>query len=437
MAIPKIMHKEEEVLLSTGLLEFPLSPLTLQEMVLLDRPSSPSDCLIPACEHWSLAPFIGPSSPKPELSLPVPANPPVELGSDIPPTHEVPENIAPKSLALINPDWESLTKVKEVNAPSIIKFKSYEKEELDPSTGTMIRTRVIYPVVILRDKENSCISVPPLSETKGQVNSLMPCPLAARPACIDGVSSTTTTPRGLPAPRVDQVKPAPDTPTRDIATHNGAASPLRLTPTTPRRPPSPMPCMPSVSPGQITLGSLRSMVPPLLQSQAKSPVNAQQSPAPSWMSPSNLSLSSSHCSLTDEGVEEEEGQFNDTKEGETRELLKPHPSEQLLPPSPSPSPSPSSSSSRVDQMVQRILCTKHPTSGASTRSASPDAVVAIAMSSPEAPKCSPGQDLDDASPLDAPVQRDSPSALGISSPSDMKPMEPTPLKYTQLSLNAG
>ncbi len=138
MAIPKIMRKEEEVLLSTGLLEFPLSPLMLQEMVLLDRPSSPSDCLIPACEHWSLAPFVGPSSPKPKLSPPVHANPLVELGSDVPPTHEVPKNVAPKSLVLINPDWKSLSKVKEVTTPSIIEFKSYEKEELDPSTGKII-----------------------------------------------------------------------------------------------------------------------------------------------------------------------------------------------------------------------------------------------------------------------------------------------------------
>ena len=192
MAIPKITHKEEEVLLSTGLLDFPLSPLTLQKMALLDGPSSPSDCLIPACEHWSLAPFVGPSSPKLELSLLVPTNLLVELGSDIPPTHEVPETIAPKSLALINPDWASLPKVKEVTTPSIIEFKTYEKEELDPSMGKIIQTRVIYPVITLRDKENSCISVPPFLETKGQVNSLTSCPLAARPAHADRMSSANT-----------------------------------------------------------------------------------------------------------------------------------------------------------------------------------------------------------------------------------------------------
>ena len=226
MAIPKITRKEEEVLLSTGLLEFPLLPLMLQETVLLDGPSSPSDCLIPACERWSLTLFIGPSSPKPELSLPVPANLPIELGSDVPPTHEVLKTIAPNSLALINPDWASLPKVKEVTTPSIIEFKTYEKEELDPSMGKIIQTRVIYPVITPRDKDNSCILVPPFLETKGQVNYLVPCLLAARPARVDGTSSTTTTPRSPPTPHVDQVEPAPDTLTRDTAACEGAVSPL-------------------------------------------------------------------------------------------------------------------------------------------------------------------------------------------------------------------
>ena len=387
MAIPKITRKEEEVLLSTGLLEFPLLPLMLQETVLLDGPSSPSDCLIPACERWSLALFVGSSSPKPELSPPVPANPSVELGSDVPPTHEVPKNVTPKSLALINPDWESLSKVKEVTAPLIIEFKSYEKEELDPSTGTITRTRIIYPVITPRDKENSCILVPPLLETKGQVISLMPCPLATRPARVDGVSSMITTPRSPPALRVDQVEPAPDTSTRDVATRNGAVLPLHPTPTTPGRPPSPASYLPSVLPAQITLGSPRMAMPPPLQLQAESPVNAQQSPAPSRISPSNLSLSSSRRSLSDEGVKEEEGQFDDAEEGETCELPKLHPSEQPL--LPSPSLSPSSSPSQVDQMVQRILLAKHQTSEVSARSASPDAAAA-AVSSLEAPKCSPG-----------------------------------------------
>ncbi len=170
MAIPKITRKEEEVLLSTGLLDFPLLPLTLQETALLDGPSSPSDCLIPACESLSLAPFTGPLSPKPDVLPSVPANPPIELGSDVPPTHGVPETIAPKSLAQINPYWESLPKVKEVAAPSVIEFKTYEKEELDPSMGKIFHTRIIYPIITPRDKESSCILVPPFSETKGQLN---------------------------------------------------------------------------------------------------------------------------------------------------------------------------------------------------------------------------------------------------------------------------
>ncbi len=87
-------------------------------------------------------------------------------------------------------------------------------------------------------------------------------------------------------------------------------------------------------------------------------------------------------------------------------------------------------------MVQRILLTKCQTSGASTRSASPDAATATA-SSLEAPKCLPGQGLDDASLLDASAQRDLPNALSTSSHSDVKLMEPSPLKYTQLSPNAG
>ncbi len=334
MAIPKITHKEEEVLLSTGLLDFPLSPLTLQETALLDRPSPPSDCLMPACERWSLAPFIGPSSPKPDLSPSVPANPPVELGSDVPPTHEVPETIAPKSLAQINPDWESLPKVKEVTTPSIIEFKTYEKEELDPSMGKIIHTRVIYPVITPRDKESSCISVPPFSETKGQVNSLMPCPLAARPVCIDGTSSMTTTPQSPPMPCADQVEPVLDTLTRDVAVHDGAASPLHPTPTTPRQPPSPTPCTPFVLPIQSTLGSPQVVTPPSLQLQADSSMRAWQSLVSSWMSPNDLPPSLSRCSLPDEAAEEKEGQFDDAEEGEIHDLPKLHPSEQPLPPSP-------------------------------------------------------------------------------------------------------
>ncbi len=256
MAVPKITRKEEQVLLSTGLLDFPLSPLTLQETALLNRPSSPSDCLIPACENLSLAPFTGPSSPKPALLPSVPANPSVELGSDVPPSHEVPETIAPKSLVQVNPYWESLPKVKEVTTPAVIEFKTFEKEELDHSTGKIIHTHVICPVITPRDKESSCISVPPLSEAKGQVNSLMPCSLAVKSVCVDGTSSTTTTPRDLPMPRADQVEPVPDILTRDVAVSDGAVLPLHQTSMPPRQTPLHTSCVPSVSsPTRSTPGS--------------------------------------------------------------------------------------------------------------------------------------------------------------------------------------
>ncbi len=189
MAIPKIMRQEEQVLLSTGLLEYPLSPLTLQETTLLDGPSSPSDCLIPACENLSLAPFVGPVSPRPvsPKSITPPSVPAVELGSDTPPSHNVPATIAPTSLAEINPHWESLPHVREVNAPALIEFKSFEQEKLDPVTGKIIRTHVIFPVVIPKDKDNACISVPPLLEAEGQINSVVPSP---SPAIVDESTST-------------------------------------------------------------------------------------------------------------------------------------------------------------------------------------------------------------------------------------------------------
>ncbi len=132
MPIPKITRKEEEVLLLTGLLDFPLSPLTLQETALLDKPSSPSDCLIPVCESLSLAPFTGPSSLKPDVLPSVPANPSIELGSDVPPTHGVPETIAPKSLAQINPYWESLPKVKKLPCHLLLNLKPTRKRNLTP-----------------------------------------------------------------------------------------------------------------------------------------------------------------------------------------------------------------------------------------------------------------------------------------------------------------
>ncbi len=235
MAIPKITREEEQVLLSTGLLDFPLSPLTLQETALLDGPSSPSDALIPACEKLSLAPFTGSGSvsPQPNLSSSVPAAPSDELGSDVPPTQDVPDAVAPKSLSQLDSHWEAMPHVREVSAPATIEFKTHEIEELDHETGKIIRTRVIYPII--KEKENTCISVPPLSAAKGQLNSLAPSPLTTKP--VDGTTSTTTTPRGLPmplpTPSADRVIPVPATaPTRDIADSDDVRSspPRTLTP---------------------------------------------------------------------------------------------------------------------------------------------------------------------------------------------------------------
>ncbi len=170
--------------------------------------------------------------------------------------------------------------------------------------------------------------------------------------------------------------------------------------------------------------------------QAESPTPVRQSLASPQTSPNELSLISSRCSLPGEEAEEEEGQFDDAEEDEICDLPKLHPSEQPLPPSPSPSPMPSPSPSRVDQMVQRILGTKHPISGASTHDASPD-IVAAAVNHLKAPLCPEDQGLDDTNPVDTSIQGDSPSALKDSSPNNVQPMEPSPLKYVQLPPKAG
>ena len=194
MAIPKITQEEEQVLLMTGLLDFPLSPLTLQETALLDGPSSPSDILIPACEKLSLAPLMGSGSVSPQPISP-PLVPAIEPGSDTLPSRDVPNIVAPKSLSCVSSLWEAMPHVREVSAPATIEFQSHEIEELDPETGKIIRTRVIYPII--KEKEN-VISIPPLSDIKGELNSLAPSPLAVKSE--DSSTSTTTTPRGLPAP---------------------------------------------------------------------------------------------------------------------------------------------------------------------------------------------------------------------------------------------
>ncbi len=146
--------------------------------------------------------------------------------------------------------------MQEVTTPSVIEFQSCEKEELDPSTGKITRIRVIYPVITPRDKannENSCILVPPLSESVGQLNSLTSCHSAIRAVYVDSVPPTITTSRSPPTPQIDQVKPAPGAQTEDATIRNGAALPPPLM--TPGQPSSPTARSPSTPPAQITLGS--------------------------------------------------------------------------------------------------------------------------------------------------------------------------------------
>ncbi len=405
MAIPKITREEEQVLLTMGLLDFPLSPLTLQETALLDGPSSPSDVLIPACEKLSLAPFMdsGSVSPWPIQPPSVPAAPSNELGSDNPPTHDVPDIMAPKSLTQIDSHWEAMPNVREVSAPATIEFKTHEIEELDPATGKIIRTRVIYPIIKEKEKEN-VISIPPLSDIKGELNSLAPSPLAVKSE--DGSTSTTMTPRGLPAPQppppsADRVMPAPAVkPTRDVADSKD----VRTSP-----PRTPMP------PRWIPLTALTPISSPICDfrsSRAETPAGSQTDLSASTrllsVPPQLSPLHSSPCgSLLDEDCEGEEGQFDDAEESEPGTPPRLHPCEQPLPPSPSPSPTPLPMPSQVDQLVQRILELKRAVA------ASPDAVVDTAADLPEAPSCPEGRGSTNKTPLDSSNQGEKSNASSI------------------------
>ncbi len=419
MAVPKIIREEEAVLLVTGLLKYPLSPMTLQEMALLDGPPSPSDALIPACERLSLAPFLSPSTPKPEMSSPVPANPMVEQGSDEPSTHNVLEVVAPTSLTTIDPSWESLPKIQEVTTPSIIEFRSYEKEELDPSTGFLTRTRVIYPVVILKENNNPCISVLPLSATIGQVNSFESCPLTSEPDDADGKFATTTTPHDPPTPTtgMDPGTSSSGTPPEDVIALNDVVLPACLTPVfvSDALPVSPM------------SNSTRITTPRLLTPSADAPRDNQSTLVPLQKTPPS--------SRVEEAVEEE-GQFDNVEVKEIDKLSKLHPSEQPLPSSPSPSPVPSPSSlSLVDRMVEHILQRKPQVSETNIRSKTPDKV-ATTMSPTGVPLYSPVQDHDNLSPMDTSTQEVPPNVLDPSGCDDPSAELP-PLKYIPLPPNAG
>ncbi len=368
MAIPKITQEEEQVLLSTGLLDFPLSPLTLQETALLDGPSSPSDVLIPACEKLSLAPFMGSGSVSPR-PIPLPLVPAAKLGSDTLPSQDVPDIVAPKSLSCVSSHWEAMPHVREVSTPAIIEFKSHEIEELDPETSNIIRTRVIYPII--KEKEN-VISVPPLSDVKGELNSLTPSPLAVKSE--DGSTSTTTTPREPPAPQ-----PSPPalavTPTRDVANSED----VRTSPPRTLTPPRWIPLTPTSSP-VCDFRSSRVETP--VGPQADLPACARPLSVPPRLSPSHPTPCDS---LLGKDCEGEEGQFDDAEESEPGTPPRLHPCEQPLPSSPFPSPMLLPVPSQVDQLVHRILELKRAVT------ASPDAVVDTVVDLPEAPLCPEGR----------------------------------------------
>ncbi len=257
-----------------------------------------------------------------------------------------------------------------------------------------------------------------------------------KPERVDGNLSMTMTPRDSPTPHADQVEPAPDVPTRDITTSDGVVSPPHQMLTSPRQTPLPKPHVSLVSPStRGAPGSPRVETPSSPQRQAEPPKPAQQPPAFSQMSPGVLLQTSSCCSLSGEGLKDEEGQFDDAEESENGDSPMLHPSEQPLPPSLSPSPTPSPIPSQVDQMVQHILGTMHPTPGPSTQDTSPD-VVDVAVSPSDALLCPKKQGSNDVTPMDMSTQGYSPNALD-SSPDNGQSVELPPLKYIPLPPNAG
>ena len=229
--------------------------------------------------------------------------------------------------------------------------------------------------------------VPPLLETKGELNSLAPSPLAVKSE--DGIASTTTTPRGLPTPlppmpSTDRVTPVPAVePARDVADSDDVRSSLSRTPMPPRWIPLTV-LMPSTSPPACDFHSSRKETPVGLRADLSASARPLPvSPQPPFEVPTLL-RTSPHDSLLDEGCEGEEGQFNNAEEGEPCTPSRLHPSEQPLPPSPSPSPTPTPSPmpSQVNQLVQCILELKR------SVAVSPDVVdVNVVADLPEAPLC--------------------------------------------------
>ncbi len=259
-----------------------------------------------------------------------------------------------------------------------------------------------------------------------------------KPVHVDGITSMTMTPQEPPTPCADQVESLPAELTRDVADFDGVAPSPHRTPTPPRQTPSTVPCTPLISPPMRDFqGSPPEEIPALPQLQAEPPASARPSSVSLRTSPDVLSSSwaSPHYSSSGEGIEREEGQFDDAEEGETCDPQRLHPSEQPLLPSLSPSPMPSPVPSQVDQLVQHILEMKRPVSGSGPQAVSPDAV-AVVTDHPDASLCPDEQGLNDATPMDTSIQGEAPNA-SYNSPSNMQPKELPPFKYTPLPPNAG
>ncbi len=183
-------------------------------------------------------------------------------------------------------------------------------------------------------------------------------------------------------PSADRVTPVPAIkPARDVADSKDVRASSPRTPTPPRW--IPLTALTPISSPVRDFRSSREEAPVGLQadlSASTRPLSVPPQPSPSRTSP---------CDSLGESCEGEEGQFDDTEEGEPCTPPRLHPSEQLLPPSPSPSPS------QVDQLVRRILELKH------SVAASPDAVdTCVAAELPEAPLCPKEQGSTNKTPVD-------------------------------------
>ena len=195
----------------------------------------------------------------------------------------------------------------------------------------------------------------------------------------------------------------------------------------PRWTPLTAPATPPISSPVRDFRSLCEETPVGPQLQADPSATTQPSsvsPRPSSEVSSPLQTSPRDSPL-DEGIEGEEGQFDDAEEGETCDPRRLHPSEQPLPPSLPPSPTPSPVPSQMNQLVQCILETKRSVVVSSdTVAVSPDTVamspdtvavspdaVDVVVDHLEAPLCLEEQGSNDKTPMDTSVQGEKPNAL--------------------------